>query len=142
MTAPGVLGPWQHLLNPQDISPGGLEMGEGITNLLGDLRRIRRPGKQDDLSLGIKLLGRPYQMNEPLWRVILPTNTTDGLSSLKTSDDVCAWVGLEFLGIDAVLDHVHFVRIEIGIGVEDVFAHARTDGDHRIGGLEGSLLSP
>ena len=53
-------------------------MGEGITNLLGDLRRIRRPGKQDDLSLGIELLGRPYQMNETLWRVILPTNTTDG----------------------------------------------------------------
>ena len=119
-------------------------MGEGITNLLGDLRRIRRPGKQDDLGLGIKLLRRPHQLNETLLACDPSHEHHRRLIKVdaKTGDDVCARVGLEFLGIDAVLDHVHFVRIEIGIGVEDVLAHAGTDGDHRICGFEGSLLSP
>ena len=105
---------------------------------------IRRTRQQYDLSLGIELLGRPYQMNESLLASDPSHEHHRRLVKIdaKASDHVGAWVRLEFLGIDAVLDHMHFVWIEIGIGIHRVFAHSRTDGDHRICALEGSLLGP
>src|SRR5215203_5695976 len=60
----------------------------------------------------------------------------------KLVDDLGAWIRLEFLGVNAVLDDMHFVGIKVGVGVQGVYAHTGTDCDHSIGCLECSLLSP
>jgi hypothetical protein len=56
--------------------------------------------------------------------------------------DVDVGVGGELVGVDAVLDHVHLVRIQVGVGVQGVGPHAGADRDHRVGAFEGRPLRP
>ena len=119
-------------------------MGEGIANLLRDLWGIGRPGKQHNLGVRIKLLGRSYEMDEALL-ASNPSHEHHGRLvkiDSKSRDGVSAWIWLEFLGINAVLYDMHLVGIKIGIGVQRVLAHSSTDRDHRIRCLEGGLLGP
>ena len=80
----------------------------------------------------------------PFCRVIRPTKTTDGRSRSmpRPVDDVGAGVRRELVGVDAVLDHVHLVGVQVGVGLQDVRAHPGADRDHRVGGLEGGPLGP
>ena len=49
-------------------------------NWLGDLRRVGGAGQQHHLGVGVELLGRADQVDQPFCRVIRPTKTTDGRS--------------------------------------------------------------
>ena len=44
------------------------------------------------------------------------------------------------LGVDAVVDHVHLGRVDVGVGAQHVVAHRRRDCDHRGRGLVGGPL--
>ena len=57
-------------------------------------------------------------------------------------DDVGLGIWLEFLRVDAVLDHVDAVALDRRVGGLDVVDHGCGDGDHGIGALEGRLLDP
>ena len=80
----------------------------------------------------------------PFWRVIRPTNTTDGRpgsTPWRSSTSVRA-VGLVLLGVDAVVDDLHALGVERRVARQHVAAHPLRDGDDRVGGLERGLLAP
>ena len=44
----------------------GLQVGEGVADLLGDLGRVRRAGQQHQLGVGVELLGGPDEVDQAL----------------------------------------------------------------------------
>ena len=56
----------QHLLDPQHVAAAGLQMGERVVELLGDLGRVRGAGQQHHLGVRIELLGRADQVDQSL----------------------------------------------------------------------------
>ena len=49
---------------------------------------------------------------------------------------------MELLGVHPVAHDVNRVRVQLGIGTQDVLAHAVRHGDDRVGSLIGAALGP
>ncbi len=87
----------------------------------------------------------------PFWRVIRPTNTTEGRSGSspraarrrpRRGDVLLALRPAPAAQVDPVVDHHDVVGVQRRVAAQDVLAHARAHRDDPRGALVGGLLGP
>jgi len=65
-----------------------------------------------------------------------------GWVDAQPCEDLGVGSGREQLRVDAVVDHVHALRVDLGIRREHVRAHSLRDGDDRVRGEHHRSLRP
>jgi hypothetical protein len=125
------LVPGHDTVDPDDSRARGLQLLDQTGDLGHDLRGVRRPGAQHELDVLRQRGGGTQQVRQPL----LPGDAADedDAGSLRVDPEarhvVGAVVRIPLLGVDAVVDHVHLVGVQLGVAAQDVAAHAVADGD-------------
>ena len=122
-------------------------MLHGFGDLGTDLRSVGCAGTQHQLQIGVHVVGCGDQVANTL----LPGDATDehrdGACRIDADvgQDRCRVGGVHRMprvGVDAIADHMHLVRVEARIRIAHVDPHAGTDRDHGICVFDGVLLHP
>ena len=138
----------EHLLDPDDVAALLVQLGEGGLDLLHDLRGVRGARCQHDLHVLVHEVQRLQQIRQAL----LAGDAADEQQGRLAAVDMVAVEhapgrivvgrGGEVVHRDAVVDHVHLVRIDVRVGGQDVLLHAAGDCDDAVGVLIGVPLGP
>ena len=142
--APAEVAPAAASPGPRPRRRARLQATEGAWNSAPISGVSGDPAQQHHLHVRVEALARPGPGGRtPFCRVIRPTNRVrPGRVDAEPSTASVAGSGAYSVGVDAVVDHVHLVRVEDRVAVQDVGAHALADRDHRVGALERRPLGP
>jgi hypothetical protein len=134
----------EHLLDPDHPAPEGLQFRDGVRRLTADLGGVRGAGAEHQPGRRVEVVGRLQQVVDAL----LAGDPPDEDDVRRARLDAVARQRVGVLGrrvergVDAVVDHVHPLRVDRGVGGEDVLPHAAADRDDAVGRLVRRPLSP
>ena len=132
-----------HFLNPDDAGANGLSGSDRGFHLPGDLRGIGRAGAEDDLKAGVHVADRVYEVDDPF----LPRDAADeedvgdGWIDAVAGERLVVGHGLVLAGVDAVVDDMDAVRVDVEQAL-DIDRGLARDGDDRVGHFHGGALDP
>ncbi len=138
------LGFGEHLLDPYDARVNSAEPVDFLAHLGSDLGRIGSAGAEDNLRLRRQVRDGIDQMGNALLAGDTPDEEDIGPGGIDTVlDEGRGAIGLLILlKVDAVVDHVDAVGVDLRVGAQDVGSRALGDGDHGVGIENRSALHP
>ena len=132
----------QHLLDEHDAVAFVLELVDEDVDLGAEFGGVRGAGAQHELHLGRQLQGGAQEVGHAFLAGHAAHEDHGGFGGVDAVlvQDVGVLVAVPLADVDPVVHGAHALGVHIGVGGEDVAAHAVGHGDDRGGGLVGGLL--